>query len=263
MKTLKIFNNELVNNAVSNTDEIIVSYKDSNFSDIITSMPNSCVEEINVFQLYPTDAISAQLFRILKPKSKISFHYCIQDREKGQELSTDLKIQGFEDIMVAKDTSTQDRFLVCQKPEFDFNATVPLKSLKLKNKSGTSANEQKTWKMALQDLAEDDLIDENDLKDDLIMTPLPTTSTNDPSDCGTGAVGKKRACANCSCGLAELEKSEQENGILNNENVSIAKSACGNCFKGDAFRCGGCPFSGKPAFEPGQEKLVLSLSDDM
>ena len=37
---------------------------------------------------------------------------------------------------------------------------------------------------------------------------------------------------------------------------------CGNrcCYKGDACRCGGCLFLGKPAFEPGQEKLIIKLT---
>ena len=30
---------------------------------------------------------------------------------------------------------------------------------------------------------------------------------------------------------------------------SADKSACGNCGKGDAFRCAGCPHRGTPAYE--------------
>ncbi|CAN0173350.1 unnamed protein product, partial [Ectocarpus fasciculatus] len=34
------------------------------------------------------------------------------------------------------------------------------------------------------------------------------------------------------------------------------------CLQGDAFRCGGCPFLGKPAFEKGQEKTIMLLDLD-
>lgn len=47
------------------------------------------------------------------------------------------------------------------------------------------------------------------------------------------------------------------------EDKIVKSSNCGGCYKGDAFRCASCPFLGKPAFEPGQEKLILQLTDDL
>ncbi|CAN0031557.1 unnamed protein product [Pylaiella littoralis] len=130
------------------------------------------------------------------------------------------------------------------------------------NGNGSAAT--KTWKLGLDD-DEDGGADEND--DDLVdedallesSAPVKRASEADDGGCAT----KRRACKDCSCGRAEMEMSESNAPlpVVSVGDVDDAlTSACGNCSKGDAFRCGGCPFLGKPAFEKGQEKTIM-LSD--
>lgn len=229
-------------------NEIIFSYNDNDFLQKLEKLSDSSIDEVSVTGVYPSDDLLGELFRLLKPKKKVSFHHCIKDREAGQILTTDLKVHGFLDIMVAKDPTNEERFAICEKPTWNLGDSANVNIEPLRTRS------QSTWKMAVDD-DDNDMIDENELLNDGIVPKAPV------SDCGTSdAPGKKRACANCSCGLAELEALEGSNS----ENVaSNSKSGCGNCSKGDAFRCAGCPFLGKPAFQPGQEKLILTMTDDI
>ena len=244
MVSLKLVKGDEI--APFNGDSIVLSKNHSEFNQQLSNIQTSTIDEINVISVEPDEHLLSEILRILRPKMKVSFHGCIQDREAGQSLQLDLKINGFVDIMIAKDPITEERFAVCQKPDWEIGSSAAIKLTTSTNPPAT-----KLWKMDTVDLNEtDDLIDENDLLNDGIVIKQPV------ADCGTGSEGKKRACANCTCGLAE----EEASGVTTT--AAVAKSACGNCYKGDAFRCGGCPFLGKPAFEPGQEKLVLSLTDD-
>lgn len=84
-----------------------------------------------------------------------------------------------------------------------------------------------------------------------------------------GAPRRKKACKNCSCGLAELEAEELKtskvvllDGAVDGRAVEVsqsekdrliaaaavtpkATSSCGNCYLGDAFRCSECPYRGE------------------
>lgn len=71
--------------------------------------------------------------------------------------------------------------------------------------------------------------------DMIVNTPEPNTN----------AFVKKKPCANCTCELRNQEDT---------------RSACGNCHKGDAFRCSTCPSLGLPPYQPGE---VVSFSAEL
>ena len=239
----KRVNSSSNNNNGDNT--VIVYDNDSDIFNRISIIDKSSVNSIICKDIIPSDNILEHFFRILKPSCKLRLQ-C----ESSPSISIDLKLQGFIEI------TSNNNETICSKPQWDIGESARVETT---NKTTASV-----WKMNLNDLAEDDIIDENELLNDGIVI----TKRGDANGCGDngpGVPGKKRACANCTCGLAEEEANDAASA--NKEKTideKIAKaSSCGGCAKGDAFRCAGCPFLGKPAFEPGQEKMILALSDDI
>mmetsp|Transcript_19837 Transcript_19837/g.57547 ORF Transcript_19837/g.57547 Transcript_19837/m.57547 type:complete len:271 (-) Transcript_19837:244-1056(-) len=118
-------------------------------------------------------------------------------------------------------------------------------------------------KVTLDDLEDDDaLIDEDELLTGGAIAAPPTVDVEARAKAvgGDDDCGGRTACDNCTCGRAENEAAEAAGEAKKEEGH---ESHCGNCSKGDAFRCASCPFLGKPAFKPGEEHLVLELSDDL
>merc|ERR1712070_857796 len=85
---------------------------------------------------------------------------------------------------------------------------------------------------------------------------------------------RRRACKDCTCGLAERLNAEDKAKRANaDENLAKLSAndltevdftvqgkvgSCGNCALGDAFRCDGCPYIGLPAFKPGEEVRLVN-----
>lgn len=178
------------------------------------------------------DEVQEEAFRLLQPNGKL----CVQQiatREEGNALSRDLKIQGFVCVIVAKESestgglSDESRFLVCQKPDYTMGTSAPL-SLPAKQPAAVAK-----WTMDTSDLADADLIDESALLDEADLMGVPSREEKDAGGCGVPASGPKRACKNCSCGLAEQEAADMQGARpqLTAAQAEVKASSCGGCYK--------------------------------
>jgi hypothetical protein len=178
-----------------------------------------------------------------------------------------------------------------EKPNFEPSAAVPLKfGLKKKNKTQTPAPAPASAPAptGISNLptgfgfdgpgmdhdrdSEDELINEDTLltEEDLTRPTMP------PPECQPKTGRRRRACKDCTCGLADrLEAEDKERRANADKELNVMKldtgdlneldftvegktGSCGSCALGDAFRCDGCPYMGLPAFKPGQEVQILN-----
>ncbi|CAG2111542.1 unnamed protein product [Medioppia subpectinata] len=189
------------------------------------------------------DKILVQLLSSLKPKGRLIVKKS-KDCQSGQTVSS-LKLNGFVKIAETMDEIT------AYKPDYETGSAVKL------NLGDSKPSTAKIWSLAANDIIDDsvDLIDDEDL-----LTDEDRALPNPESLRVCATTKERKACANCSCGLAEELESEAIDKVR--ENSQNAKSSCGNCYLGDAFRCAKCPYLGMPAFKAG-EKVVLDNSSDI
>jgi len=145
-----------------------------------------------------------------------------------------------------------------QKPNFEVGATVKLSFAK--KPSTTPAKPTSVWVVSSLEDDDTELLNDDEILMDEDLTK-PDTVTN---GCGPTSTGKKKVCKDCACGLADEEKEETTPVAKKAKAVTTeAKSSCGNCYLGDAFRCASCPYLGMPAFKPGEKVTIDSMKDDL
>ncbi|MCJ1389259.1 electron carrier [Xylographa bjoerkii] len=121
--------------------------------------------------------------------------------------------------------------------------------------------------------SDDELIDEDTLLEEADFT-RPVIL---PPECRPTSGKRRRACKDCTCGLAQKiaaedasKRSKADQSLAKLKASDLAEidftvqgkvGSCGNCALGDAFRCDGCPYVGLPAFKPGEE-VRLGVGDE-
>ncbi|POS83909.1 hypothetical protein EPUL_006038 [Erysiphe pulchra] len=175
-------------------------------------------------------------------------------------------------IKLLKGRSKNHTGLATKDTVNSLNSSAITNSNNLESRTNETRNLNYSVKPSFTDDDDEELIDEDTLlTEEEINRPL-----NIPFECAPKAGKRRRACKDCTCGLAEKIAAEDaarrsdadaqlrvlKLGVDELAEVDFTVQgkvgSCGNCSLGDAFRCASCPYIGMPAFKPGEEVRLIN-----
>lgn len=205
-KALVINSGDDKSSAISNLSESLTSCAASITEADISNLPTEGTFEAIIAQ--EQSFTSAQLEQLFALLSANCYLYIAKSNATAKNLSFQLKVSGF---VVAQESES---LISARKPGYEVGSSV---------KVDTTA--KKIWSIeAMDDLEADDLINEDDLLDEADKVK---PSAEELRVCAS--TKQRKACTNCSCGLAEELEAEETAKVR--ENTQNAKSSCGSVSK--------------------------------
>lgn len=223
-------------------------------------------------KLFTHTALLPHMARVLVPGGVYSHVEASSTERKSDDVNMELTFAG---LMPPTDAATPIDGVgvayIAHTPNYEVGAVAQLRR-RPKKAAAATTEAQKVWTVLATDTA---LVDETALADEDDLLAEDVIEVKPAAPAAGGCATKRRACKNCSCGRKEMEEAAEKQaaagaaagaGAGSGAGALLPKemptSGCGNCSKGDAFRCATCPYLGQPAFEPGSVvKLDLTVSD--
>ncbi|KAJ0261156.1 Anamorsin [Hirschfeldia incana] len=245
---------ELAKEGIQHSDPIIITQASTISQIPLDASSVDLVLAVSRASDFPSDKTYLELSRVLKPGGWV--FVCTNSEGETIELQQTLQRR----VTLAGFLEPQSLALNSIKlPNLTLSVGIKAKKPTWKIGSSFSLKKPATKTLPKINLDDDlDLIDEDSLltEEDLKKPELPVAS---------GCETTKKACANCVCGRAEREDTAVKLELTDDQ-IQNPQSSCGSCGLGDAFRCGSCPYKGRPPFKLNEplpdfkegEKVTLS-----